>query len=287
MKLPRPIYNAYSLLKDVFHDYSEDNGSMVAAAISFYLFLSFIPLILLAIAAFGFVLRSPEQAQEFVLSFTRDYPGISESGDINIMNVIREVISGRGSATLIGTLLLLWTGTSVIANMEQAINVAWDADQPRGYIKRRLVGLGLLILIGLLLSVSVGATALLRTLQQVSVFGVQPGEWPVIWDVLGYLVPLGITIIAFTLIYKILPNTFVRWRIAFAGGVFAGLLWEAAKIAFSFYLSHFANYSAVYGSIAAVILFLVWIYYSSIIIVIGAEFTSVWNRRHPGRDRQE
>ena len=280
MKLPRPLDNTLSLLKDVFRDYSADNGSMVAAAISFYIYLSFIPLILLGVAIFGFLLGSPKQAEDFVLSFTRDYPGIISGGGIDLMSVSREVIAGRGSATLIGTLLLLWTGTSVIVNMEQAINMAWDVDQPRGFIKSRLIGAGMIVLIGILLGVSVGLTALLRTLQQISIFGIRPGQWPVIWDVFAYLLPLFITIIAFTLIYKILPNANVRWITALIGGIFSGILWETAKVVFSFYLSHFGNYSAIYGSIAAIILFLIWIYYSSIITVLGAEFASVWDRRH-------
>ena len=279
MKLPHPLHNILSLLKDVFHDYSADNGSMVAAAVSFYIFLSFIPLLLLGVAIFGFVLGSPKQAEEFVLSFTRNYTSISSGGKADIMSVISEVIAGRGSATLIGTFLLLWSGTSVIANIEKAINMAWDVDRPRRFIKRRLVGVGMLVLIGLLLGVSVGLTALLRALQQISIFGVHPGQWPVILDVSAYLIPLFITIIAFSLIYKILPNTNVRWQAALIGGIFSGILWETAKVVFSFYLSHFGNYNAIYGSIAAIILFLVWIYYSSIITILGAEFASVWDKR--------
>jgi membrane protein len=95
-------------------------------------------------------------------------------------------------------------------------------------------------------------------------------------------VPLLVSILTFTIFYWIVPNTHVPVIVALAGGSFAGALWEIAKYGFSYYATHFANYSAVYGSLAGVILLLVWIYYSAIVVIMGAEVASVYaGRRVP------
>ncbi|MGB9620695.1 MAG: YihY/virulence factor BrkB family protein, partial [Armatimonadota bacterium] len=113
-----------------------------------------------------------------------------------------------------------------------------------------------------------------------SLLGIAPAKWPWIWSLSGYLVPLAGTVLAFTLMYKFLPYTRVPLRSAFFGGLFAGLLWEAAKIAFSFYLSGYASYGKIYGSLTGVVVLMIWINFSAVVAILGAEAGSIWARKH-------
>ena len=284
MRFPRPIRRAYAFVREVVVDYSKDNGALVAAAVSFYVYLSLVPILLLAIAVAGYVLGSPDRAQTIVFGYLKDYsPTLTAQGSGAIQQVVQEVVEVRGAATGIGLLVLLWTASSAFANLEKAINVAYNVTERRNILKTRLLAISIPVLVGLLLAASFVATAGLKAIRSldVQILGLAPAQWPWIWSFGGYLIPLLVTIGAFTIIYKIMPNTYVPTKVALAGGVVAGILWELAKQAFSFYVSNYANYSKVYGSLAGVILLMVWINYSAVVTMLGAEVASVTARRRP------
>lgn len=280
MRLPRLIQRAARFVRAVVEGFSRDNGGLVAAAVSFYVFLSLVPVLLLAIAVAGYVFGSPERASQLVVDWVNKY-GLTQQAGEQITSILTEVIAGRGAATGAGLLILLWTVTTAVGNLEKAINVAWNVEQARGFAVRRLLALFVCVLVAVLLALSLVATTALNLVKNldVSVWGVTPTTWPWIWDVLGFAVPVLVTVLSFTLIYKILPNTAVPMRIAFAGGLFAGILWEAAKIGFSYYVNNFVDYSRVYGPLGGVILLLIWINYSALVTVLGAEAASIAHNR--------
>ncbi|MCL5103917.1 MAG: YihY/virulence factor BrkB family protein [Armatimonadetes bacterium] len=271
----------YDFVREVVHDYSKDNGSLVAAAVSFYVFLSLIPLILLAVAIGSYLLGSPKHAEDLMLSVVRkNAPSFTGQGGFDIRRVVEQVVRGRGAATGLGLLTLLWTGTSVIANFENAINLAWNVERKRGFVKQRLLAFFVLLMMGVLLGVSFGITAAVNAIKGLHLpILEQTPRWA--WALVGYAIPISLTIVTFTFFYKVVPFTTVRWKEALMGGIVAGVLWELAKYGFSYYAIHFAHYSAIYGSLAGVILLLVWIYYSAIVTIMGAEVASVKAGRHP------
>ena len=289
MRLPAPLKAAYEFVKEVLQGYSRDNGALMAAAVSFYVFLSLIPMLLVAVALAGYFLGSPEQAQATVLNKLRPAlaPGKTGEGIMSLVSeVVGEVVKGRGAATGLGLLVLLWTGTTAVANLGRAINLAWKTEQRRSFIKARLVALLTFVAVGVLLGASFGLTAAIGAIKgsSKSFLGIAPGQWPWIWSFLGYLVPLLVTIGTFTIVYEILPNTRVRLTTALIGGVFAGIMWEAAKQAFSVYVNNFANFSKVYGSLGGIILLLVWINYSAMVTILGAEVAAATQRRRRARE---
>ncbi len=270
----------YDFAKQVAKDFSEDNGSLVAAAISFYVFLSLIPVLLLAVATVGYLLGSPERARQIVFSYMSQY---SPSGGPSAQSVVESVVRGRASATGFSIIALLWSGTWVMANLETAINVAWNVREKRGFFLKRLIALSMLMMAGVLFGASFGITTAFAAIKglDIQLFGAAPADWSWVWKFLEYLIPFLVTIAAFTLVYKILPNTLVRLRAALVGGVFAGILWEVAKIGLSYYVTNFTGYS-IYGSLGGIIVLLVWIYYSSVVTILGAEVASLWSCRHGG-----
>ncbi len=257
--------------KGVWQEFQDDNGSMLAAAVSFFGFLSFWPALLAGVGILGFVLGSPENA-EAILTRTVSHFIVGQQAE----SIVNGIVSGRSAATGIGLVLLLWSGTSAVVALERALNLAWEAP-PRGLISSRLLALFTLVVGGLLLIVSFGATTAIRFIRSSSPAMLADLSW--LWTVVSYLVPLFLSIAPFVLVYKVLPNTKVSWRTALAAGTLTGLLWEVAKQAFTYYVLNWASYGSVYGSLGSVILLMVWIYYSSTIAVLGAEFGANWSRR--------
>ncbi len=283
MRVPRLIGNSFAFAGEVVREYVRDNGNLVAAAVAFYLFVSLIPLLLLAIAGLGYVFGSPERAREIVFDYARQHsPSLTAGGGLTVQAIVEDVVRGREAATGIGILFLLWSGTSLMAIIERAINVAWDVERHRMFLVKRLIGLAMLVVAGVLFLSSFAATTALDAVRSanISILGLAPANWPWIWNFVGYLVPLTVTVLAFTLMYELLPYTRVPFRSALFGGLFAGLLWETAKIGFSFYLSRFASYGNVYGSLTGVVVLMVWINFSAVVLIFGAEVGSGLARRH-------
>ena len=283
MRILEPLVNAYDFTKEVAGEYVQDNGSLAAAAVGFYVFLSLVPMLLLAVAGVGFLLGSPERARDIVFTYIKQYsPSLAAANSLQVRAMVNELVHGRGAATGIGLVFMLWSGTSLMVTLERAINVAWDCDRQRMFLLNRLLGLGMLVTSGVLFLISFGVTTALDALKSANIclLGLASASWPWMWGLFGYLVPLTFTIIAFTLMYKVLPCTFVPIRAALFGGLFAGILWEAAKLLFSFYVSRYAGYSRIYGSLTGIIVLMVWINYSAIVAIVGAEAASVWARRH-------
>lgn len=264
--------SATTFLREVWQSFSSRNGSLLAAAVSFYSFLSLFPLLLVTVGVLGYVLRSPAHAEEMLTRFL---------GKVVIgttaMDMVANVIHGRDAATGIGLFLLVWSGMAAALILEQAINLVWDAPLRRGYLKRRGLALLILVLVGVLITVSFGVTALLRIMRQISPSYLS--SFSILWSILGHLVAIIASIALFTVLYKILPNARVSFKAALAGGLFGGLLWEAAKQIFTFYVVNYASYTSVYGPLGGVILLMVWINYSSVIAVLGAGFASHWGAR--------
>lgn len=247
----------------------------MAAAVSFFAFLSLIPLALLAIAVFGFVLGSTDQAQQMIVGVL----GANSVGP-GVDNIVKQVIQDRGAATGFGILVFLWSGSTMIVTLEMAMNHIWNVEERRSYVTKRLISFAVLVILVVLLGLSFAMTAAITAIRSHNLIPwVLDMGW--FWDLLTYLVPLAITIVTFTLFYEILPNTKVPRASAFAGGLLAGLLWEAAKYAFSYYVANVANYNQIYGSLGGIILLLLWIYYSSIIVIYGAELASIRADAHP------
>jgi len=266
------LRDRFSFAREVWREFGKDNGFLLAAAVSFYAFLSLFPLLLLAAGVLGYALGSPEHAAAVLMRFV----GKLVVGP-RAQAIVREVIQGRSAAAGIGLVVLLWSATSAIVVLEQAVNLAWDASRRRGYVKRRAMALLTLAVVGVLAALSFGATALIHAAgaSDAAILSSVSGAT----RLLTYCVPALASVALFTMIYKLLPYERVAWRAALVGGVFAGLMWEAAKHVFTFYVIHWSGYNRVYGSLASVILLMLWIDYSAIIAILGAELASVWSER--------
>lgn len=262
----------------VWSEMSRDDGIHMAAGIAYYAFLSLFPLLLGLIGLLGLVLPS-QAVQDQIFSFVQD--NIPGAVDV-IENNIRNVIQLRGVLGIVGIVGLLWTGSGLLSAYGHSINQAWDISRELPFYLKKLRDIGLTVGLGILFFLSLGSGAVLDF--------VPVGEIPVAGN---YLVRIFLRIVSFSLafvifliLFKIMPNTRTYWRHIWPGALVTALLFEIGRAAIQFYINNFGNYQAVYGAIASVIALLVWIYYSAIIGILGAEFTAEYSRRQQGIRRR-
>jgi membrane protein len=263
----KKLGGALSLLRATGREFQNDNGFTLAAAIAYYALFSFFPVVLLMVTVSSFFFSSAT-AQEEVAAWTERY--LPASGNLVRAN-IGQILRARRTVSLLAVLSLLWSGSGVFSALDRAVNRAWDVTEQRPFWRQRLLALGMIVGAGSLLIVSVGSTTLFSVVRRLRLS--LPG-WQLFDHLLPTLLPVILTVSIFFLLYKILPNTTVRWSDVWLGALLAGLGWELAKYLFTWYLADFAGYNLVYGSLALIIAFLAWSYYTGVIFIWGAEFTA-------------
>jgi len=279
-----------AFLAQVVSNYKRHNGSLSAAALSFTVFVSSGPALLLFVAGLGYLLRSPERAQQLLLSYLHDFaPALPTQHGLTLNRVLEEIVRGREAATAAGLLVLLWSGSTAVSTVEQIVNLAWDTERGRTFVARRLVSAALLVGSGVLLAVSFLATTALEAIKagKLTSLGVSPLALSWLWTVSSRLLMVGVTATAFLMVYKFLPFRKVPFVAALIGALFATLLWELAKTGFGFYVVRYASYGKIYGPLAGVIAFMIWLNCSSAVLILGAEASALWARRMEAPSRAE
>jgi membrane protein len=274
--------HGWHLTLEVARKYAEDGGPLIAAAISFFALLSMIPLVLLGIWALGHFLSSHDAFARVVNYLEDDLPG---SGSI-VEPYLHALVKSQRAIGWLAVGGLTWSASQGFVILESAMNLALRVRARRSFIASRMLGLGMIVLAGgsLLLSLLITSTLTAIRAYSLDLVGWPAGHIPMIWSVIGVIVSALLTILSFSVIYQLMPNTRVPWRSAVVAGAIAGLAWEIAKRGFTFYLPRTATaIKLVYGSVAGVIGLVLWIYYSSVILVLGAELLSVLQNIHPKR----
>ena len=253
------------------HFYVRINETRVldaAAAIAYYAIFSFFPLILFLIAFNSSFLQSPE-VQGQILKFTENYlPGSQSIVEANIHHLIH---SSR-AVGIVGTIILLWSSSLVFAGFSQNINLAWTNSESRHFLTERLIGLMMIgiIIIFLIVSLIINAlTDILPTFFPAYMGGIFAEMSRATHILIDYL-PLVTMFALFIILYKYIPSVKVYWREAITGAIFAVIAIELTKAVFVWYLSLGAGrYQLIYGSLGALVGFLLWVYISSCIVLIG------------------
>ena len=255
--------------------YDRDNFTY-AASIAYYSLLSLFPFFLLAFALLGSATENADN-RNAVLSFVLQYfPRQFEF----ITGQLDSFRSGRVTIGAAGTIALVWGAVGVFGAISTAVNYAWGVAQQRGFWKHKLVSFlmlgvaGLILLVALLLvsaSHVVGASWFAGVLE----------SFPGLVILRSFTVRYATTllfIVVVGFVYYFVPNTTVRFRDVWVGALVAGLLWKGAFEGFSWYMGDMTRLTRVNGSIAAVVVFLVWVYVQAVILLYGVEFTAAYAR---------
>ncbi len=279
--------NLWKLATQTRRGFSEDHGTQMAAAIAYHVLFSFIPLITVLLAVFGFIMRDPQRQQ---LAADRVLASLPLQSGTLVYDSIHNISTQTGALTLIGLLSLLWTASGLFGVIRGTLNIAWDAKAKRGFITGTLLDLGAVLGLGVLLIVSFAGTMAIHSLQTLSVNqsgALVTGSLQTLFTVLGVILPAASSYVVFLLLYRYVPNVRHSVGDVWPGALVATLLFELAKHGFVFYVSHFNKYQAVYGALGAVMLFMLWTYLSAIIMLIGAELASEYEHMRHGRSAEE
>ncbi len=271
------------LIRRTWLELGDDHVVDLAASIAYYSLLSLFPMAIALVSLFSLILESEVVERELHQFFHTYLPG---SHDIVTANV--EAVSNiRGILGVVSVLGLVWTSSLLFGAITRAVNRAWDIEHdPPFYVEKPR---------HILMALSV---APLMVLSVVTTTGLQVlGNDDIPW--LGRLaflehngfnalvrpLPFFFSLTIFLLIYKFAPHTRTQWRFVWPGAMLAAILFEMGKSGFVFYLEAFGAYEMIYGSLASVIVLLAWVYLSGFILIIGAEFTSEYERLRQGLRR--
>jgi membrane protein len=263
-----------AILKRAFKRTNEDNMTSIAAALAYYAFLAIPSLLLIAAGLFGLI-AGPHAITTAINKLHGIVPGQATS---LLEGSLRRLTQRQGtSITLIavGGVLALWSLSGAMQNVMWALNVAYDRDETRGFVRRRLVAAGMavfallgsalalgLLVLGPHLSVWIGNAIGNRTATEIVWWAAQ---WPIL---------IGGLLLAFGVIYHLGPNVRQEWKWVSFGAIFAVIVWLLASGAFAFYVSRFGSYNKAWGSLSAVVVMLTWLWISSVALLLGAEINA-------------
>ena len=259
----------YKLMRRTVESYLVHNGPHLAAAISYYTLFSLFPLLLAVASIVGFVARS-SSAQDTIINNIADFIPVSRDF---VQSSVESVVEQRGAAVTIATVGLLWAGTTVFSAMRKSINLCFGITKPRPFWREKGIEALMMLGGGVLLLLSLALTTALRVARRLSVVVTPHGfNGELAWQAAGGLVPLLLTFGTFAMLYRYIPNRLVRWRDVWLGALLSAIGFEAFKNIFVWYVNDVASYSAIYGSLGALVAFLMWVYVSATILLWGAEF---------------
>jgi len=267
------------MLSHSLHQFHENDLFTSAAAMSYFGLMTLFPALLLLFALSNRLAAGTQMLAHVV----QVYPGSSK-----FLHETVQSLSGISTGIIISCgLIVMWAGSWVFAVVERALNRIWGT-MPRTFLHGRALTLGMIGIVGVLLSVSVFVTSILVALQEIANrlsprqlenYRLLSSVGSLFWQVVFALFSLLVTFALFALVYRFMPNAHVTLRDTIPGAVIAGLLWEGAKYLFAWSLNYF-HYDQIYGSVGAVVAVLTWGYVSSLVLLFGAQLTGVFHREH-------
>ncbi|MBO0587924.1 YihY/virulence factor BrkB family protein [Sporosarcina sp. E16_8] len=247
----------------------------LGSQLAFFFLLSLFPLLIFIMTLLPYL--NFNQAEVFLL--IRDYA--PESVAMLIENTLNEILKNRNGGLLsIGALATVWSASKGMNALTKALNQSYFTEESRSFIMAR--GMSVVFTI-MLIAVLLVALILPVFGQQIGVLafsymGLEEG-FLILWAGLRWLVPPVFILFVFSLIYWLVPNLKIQFKSVLPGALFATVGWILASLAFSFYVGSYGNYSSTYGSIGAIIVLMMWLYFSAIILMLGGQLNAVMLER--------
>jgi membrane protein len=252
------------------------NDLTFASSIAYYALLSLFPFFLLVFAILGSVAGTEAERAEILSFVLRYFPTRFEFVSAQL-DSMQQASVRLGVA---GSILMIWAAMGVFGAVTSAVNHAWGVEKQPSYLKHKLISLlmltasGVLLLAGLLLVSAINVV-------EANWFAVVLDRVPALEELQGFAIKSTSTIIfifVVGLVFYFVPNAKVRFKDVWVGAVLTGLLWRLALTGFSWYVRDLSRFQNVHGQIAAVVVFLLWVYVSAVIFLYGAEMTAAYAR---------
>lgn len=257
-----------ALSRFVAHD-----GFFLAAGLAFFFLICLIPLLLLGVSLVGFVLSTEQAAEQVVGQLTRNFPVYK--GEIT--RVLMRIAQTRNVSGLVGTAVLVLFSTSLFAATRLVLHRLLGVRGGRGLVSNFLVDAVMVVLLSVLLFATTVATWLAQW-----AYGLVLEPWELPWasvPSLGIVLSVAVSTAMFYLGYRYVPARRVRAVPALAGALLAALLWEIAKQLFRIYILRIGLYAQIYGALSVLVAFVMFVYYSAVVFVLGAAYVAALDAR--------
>ena len=276
----------WAVAKEAAQDWSTHKDSRQGAALAYYSVFSLGPIIVIAIAVAGCIFGRDAVTGQ-VASSIKDTLG--DTGANAVQAMLADAARPREGliATLLGLAALLFAAIGVVVQLKDALNTVWEIGDTRGhglwhFVRSYVVSLAAVVTLGFLLMVSLIVTAGLAAFGKYAAPHVQ--EW--LFHLVTTLVSLSVISLLFAMMFKWLPDTAVDWYDVWLGAVITAVLFELGKSAIGFYIGK-QGLETTYGAAASIIVVLIWVYYSSQIILLGAEVTHAFAKHRGSIEKRE
>ena len=268
----------WSLIKESLTQWSEDYAPSMGAALAYYTIFSIAPLLVIAIAVAGFFFGQDAASGEI---FAQLRGLVGDEGATAIQGLVKSAGEpGKGTfAAVAGVVTLLLGATTVFGELQSDLDRIWDAPKPEkgglwGMLRGRLLSFGMILGIGFLLLVSLILSAALSALSHF--WDAWFTEWEFVLQTLNFLLSFAMITGLFAMIYKLLPRCDISWKDVWIGAIVTSLLFSIGKLLIGLYLGS-SNVASAYGAAGALVIVLMWVYYSSQIFLFGAEITHAFS----------
>lgn len=277
----------WAVLRRAIAGWWNDNVPHLGAALSYYTLFSLAPILIVAIAIGGLAFGAEAVRGEIVVQIDGL---VGRKGALAVQAMLEGAAKPSSSipATIIGVITFFLGATGAFLELQTALNTIWRVKPKSGgswfrvLLMQRLISFGLVIGVGFLLLTSLLVSAGLGALHRY-MGDAYPGV-AVLWEALNVIVSLGVITLLFAMVYKVLPDVELAWRDVWVGGLVTAGLFTIGKSIIGLYLGT-SRFSSSYGAAGSVIVLLVWVYYSSQIILLGAEFTREYVKQFGRRPR--
>ncbi len=266
------------------HEFIDDDCPTMAAALAYYTILSLPAILLILVAVVGIVFgRAAVEGR-----IQQEIQGAVGPGAAAQVQTMIQRQSQNTSGTVLGLtfggLALLFSATTAFAQLQNSLNKAWDVQLVaeggvKSFLRKRLWSFLMLIGIGVLLLASLAISAILPALGEAVGFLPFSGT---LLQALYFVISLAVIVVLFAAIFKVLPDTEIAWRDVWVGAITTGILFVIARFLIGLYIARSGPASA-FGAAGSLVLLVLWIYYASMVVLFGAEFTQVWAKEHGRR----
>jgi membrane protein len=266
-----------NLIKESFQEWQKDGALDLGAALAYYTIFSLAPLLLVALAVAG-LLWDRGQIQGQLIA---EIQGLMGPQGAQAVQTMLENAGRHGSgvlASILGVVTILFGATGVFVQLQNALNRVWNVEAKPGlgiwsFVKTRLISFGMVLGVGFLLLVSLIVSTAVSAIGKWAA-GLLPGS-ETLMQALTFAVSFALITFLFALMYKYLPDVEIGWRDVWIGAVVTALLFTLGKFLIGLYLGK-SSVASTYGAAGSLVVVLLWIYYSSQILFLGAEFTQVY-----------
>jgi membrane protein len=279
MVSPKQIW---ALFREAVNGWLDDRAASMGAALAYYTAFSIAPLLIIAIAIVGLVFGR-DAAQDALVVQLQDLLG--EAGGSAVDEMLRSASDfGTGIvATVIGVIALLLGATTAFVELQDDLDRIWKAEPRVGsgivnLIRSRLLSFGMVLGVGFLLTVSLVLSAAIAAAGKYFLSGTEE----VLTQALAFIVSFLVITLLFAMVYKVLPNVHVAWEDVWVGAAITSLLFSIGKFLIGLYIGK-SSVASSFGAAGPFVVLMLWIYYSTQIFLLGAEFTHVFAQWHGSR----